>query len=123
LLRSHRSRPPPRGDRTLAHLADRAFAVGLRDGGDRLLDLEVLDVGRSDLQAPDRDDNDDDDATTIPIKVMPRWFLMDSPSLKCSEAPRLAEIEPDEKRLSDDILVRNETPYAAVRRVVACRPS
>src|SRR3981081_1075881 len=59
------------------------------------------------------------DATTIPIKVTPRWFLMDSPSLKCSEAPRLAEIEPDEKRLSDDILVRNETPHAAVRAVVA----
>src|SRR6195256_3572973 len=59
------------------------------------------------------------DATTIPIKVIPRWFLMDSPSLKCSEAPRLAEIEPDEKRLSDDILVRNETPHAAVRGVVA----
>src|ERR1700716_4317189 len=59
------------------------------------------------------------DATTIPIKVMPRWFLMDPPSLKCSEAPRLAEIEPDEKRSSDDILVRNETPHAAVRGVVA----
>src|SRR5258706_7377672 len=50
---------------------------------------------------------------------MPRWFLMGSPSLKRSEAPRLAEIEPDEKRLPDDILVRNETPHAAVRRVVA----
>src|SRR5260221_13999400 len=49
---------------------------------------------------------------------MPRWFLMDSPSLKCSEAPRVAEIEPDEKRLSDDILVRNETPHAFVRGVV-----
>src|SRR6267143_363660 len=59
------------------------------------------------------------DATTIPIKLMPRWFLMSTPSLKCSEAPRLAEIEPDEKRLPDDILVRHETPHAAVRRVVA----
>src|SRR5258708_14220843 len=59
------------------------------------------------------------DAISIPIKVTPRWFLMDPPSLKCSEAPRLAEIEPDEKRLSDDIFVRNEPPHAAVRRVVA----
>src|SRR5258708_37914773 len=59
------------------------------------------------------------DAISIPIKVTPRWFLMDPPSLKCSEAPRLAEIEPDEKRLSDDILVRNEPPHAAVRGVVA----
>src|SRR6267143_1207097 len=57
--------------------------------------------------------------TTIPIRVMPRWFLMSTPSLKCSEAPRLAEIEPDEKRLPDDILVRYETPHSAVRRVVA----
>jgi hypothetical protein len=40
---------------------------------------------------------------------------MDSPSLKFSEAPRLAEIEPDEKRLSDDILVRHEAPHTAVR--------
>src|SRR6266705_4179006 len=44
---------------------------------------------------------------------------MKPPSLKRSEAPRLAEIEPDEKRLSDDILVRHETPNAAVRGVVA----
>src|SRR5712691_1498469 len=57
--------------------------------------------------------------TTIPIRVMPRWFFMNPPSLECSEAPRLAEIEPDEKRLPDDILVRHETPYSAVRRVVA----
>src|ERR1700704_1660541 len=57
--------------------------------------------------------------TTIPIRVMPRWLFMDSPSLECSEAPWLAEIEPDEKRLPDDILVRHETPHPAVRRVVA----
>src|SRR6267143_2174089 len=57
--------------------------------------------------------------TTIPIRVMPRWFFMKPPSLKRSEAPRLAEIEPDEKRLPDDILVRYETPHSAVRRVVA----
>src|SRR5258705_11423712 len=57
--------------------------------------------------------------TTIPIRVMPRWLFMDSPSLECSEAPWLVEIEPDEKRLSDDILVRHETPHPAVRRVVA----
>src|SRR5712691_12656389 len=44
---------------------------------------------------------------------------MDPPSLKFAEAPRLAEIEPDEKRLSDDILVRYEAPHSAVRRVVA----
>src|SRR2546428_14008979 len=44
---------------------------------------------------------------------------MNPPSPKCSEAPRLAEIEPDEKRLPDYILVRYETPYSAVRRVVA----
>src|SRR6266571_370500 len=57
--------------------------------------------------------------TTIPIRVMPRWFFMNPPSLERSEAPWLAEIEPDEKRLPDDILVRYETPHAAVRRVVA----
>src|SRR5712664_961421 len=57
--------------------------------------------------------------TTIPIRVMPRWFFMKPPSLKRSEAPRLAEIEPDEKRLPDDILVRYETPRSAVRRVIA----
>src|SRR5213592_1314272 len=44
---------------------------------------------------------------------------MNPSSLKCSEAPRLAEIEPDEKRLPDDILVRHEPPHSAVRRVVA----
>src|SRR5437867_9155951 len=44
---------------------------------------------------------------------------MSSPSPKCSEAPRFAEIEPDEKCLPDDILVRYETPHPAVRRVVA----
>src|SRR5437762_14221170 len=44
---------------------------------------------------------------------------MNPPSLKCSEAPRLAEIEPDEKRLPDDILVRHEPPHSAVRRVIA----
>src|SRR5713101_2036090 len=60
--------------------------------------------------------------TRIPIRVMPRWFFMNPPSLECSEAPRLAEIEPDEKRLPDDILVRYETPYSAVRRVVAVVP-
>src|SRR5258708_19522307 len=43
---------------------------------------------------------------------------MDPPSPKCSEAPRLAEIEPDEKRLPDYVLVRYETPHSAVRRVV-----
>src|SRR5439155_15511961 len=57
--------------------------------------------------------------TTIPIRVMPRWFFMNPPSLECSEAPWLAEIEPDEKGLPDDILVRYETPHSAVRRVVA----
>src|SRR6266571_4119599 len=57
--------------------------------------------------------------TTIPIRVMPRWFFMNPPSLERSEAPWLAEIEPDEKRLPDDILVRDETPHSAVRRVVA----
>src|SRR6266699_6468043 len=57
--------------------------------------------------------------TRIPIRVMPRWFFMNPPSLERSEAPRLAEIEPDEKRLADDILVRYETPHSAVRRVVA----
>src|SRR6266480_3854067 len=44
---------------------------------------------------------------------------MSPPSLKRSEAPRLAEIEPDEKRLPDDILVRYETPHSAVCRVIA----
>src|SRR6266516_1268204 len=44
---------------------------------------------------------------------------MNPPSLKRSEAPRLAEIEPDEKRLPNDILVRYETPHSAVRRVIA----
>src|SRR5258706_814993 len=57
--------------------------------------------------------------TTIPIRVMPRWLFMDPPSLECSEAPWLAEIEPDEKGLPDDILVRHEPPHPAVRRVVA----
>src|SRR5436190_4295302 len=57
--------------------------------------------------------------TTIPIRVMPRWLFMNPPSLECSEAPWLAEIEPDEKRLPDDVLVRYETPHSAVRRIVA----
>src|SRR5207302_8810262 len=57
--------------------------------------------------------------TTIPIRVMPRWFFMNAPSLECSEASWLAEIEPDEKGLPDDVLVRYETPHSAVRRVVA----
>src|SRR5207237_907111 len=57
--------------------------------------------------------------TTIPIRVMPRWFFMNPPSLECSEASWLAEIEPDEKGLPDDVLVRYETPHSAVRRVVA----
>src|SRR5881396_2905598 len=57
--------------------------------------------------------------TTIPIRVMPRWLFMNPPSLECSEAPWLAEIEPDEKRLPDDVLVRYEAPHAAVRRIVA----
>src|SRR5204863_87307 len=57
--------------------------------------------------------------TTIPIRVMPRWFFMNPPSLECSEASWLAEIEPDEKRLPVHVLVRYETPHSAVRRVVA----
>src|SRR5438046_6997849 len=57
--------------------------------------------------------------TTIPIRVMPRWFFMHPPSLECSEASWLADIEPDEKGLPDDVLVRYETPHSAVRRVVA----
>src|SRR6266704_481959 len=57
--------------------------------------------------------------TTIPIRVMPRWLFMPPPSLDRSEAPWHAEVEPDEKRLPDDILVRYATPHSAVRRVVA----
>src|SRR6185295_15465829 len=57
--------------------------------------------------------------TTIPTRVTPRWFFMDHLSLKFPDAPQLVEIEPDEKRLPDDILVRHEAPYAAVRGVVA----
>src|SRR5690348_18451433 len=39
--------------------------------------------------------------------------------MKFPDAPRFVEIEPDEKRLPDDVLVRHETPDATVRRVVA----
>src|SRR5690242_18601820 len=39
--------------------------------------------------------------------------------MKFPDAPRFVEIEPDEKRLPDDVLVRHETPDATVRRIVA----
>src|SRR5882672_4897548 len=57
--------------------------------------------------------------TTIPIRVTPRWFFMDHLSLKFPDTLQIAEIEPDKKRPSNDILVRNEPPYPAVRRIVA----
>src|SRR5215510_4554325 len=58
-------------------------------------------------------------ATNIPIRVTPRWFFMDHLSLKFPDTTQLAEIEPDEKCPTDDILVGHESPHAAVRRIVA----
>src|SRR5262249_10035756 len=59
-------------------------------------------------------------ATNNPIRVMPRWlFMSDHLSLEPSDATRLVEIEPDEESPPDDVLVRHEPPYAAVRGVVA----
>src|SRR5712691_2590278 len=61
-------------------------------------------------------------AITIPTKVTPCCFSIDPPSLKSAEALRFTEVEPDKKRLADDILVRHETPYPAVGRIVAVVP-
>src|SRR5688572_2029089 len=40
------------------------------------------------------------------------------PSVKRAEAPQLVQVEPDEERLADDVLVGHESPDAAVARVV-----
>src|SRR5690242_20168737 len=93
---------------------------GLCDRHDGLLHLEIFYIGRRDLEAADRDDDDDDardnhsdqgDASLIPHRM--------SLSMKFPDAPQFVEIEPDEKRLSYDVLVRHETPDSTVRRVVA----
>src|SRR5262249_13963939 len=44
----------------LANLEHRGAGAGRGDRHDRLLDLEILDVGRRDLQSEDGDDDDDD---------------------------------------------------------------
>src|SRR5688572_24769710 len=65
-----------------------------------------------------------------PMMVTPRCcFLMIvslSPcavlSAEAPETPQLVEIEPDEERLADDVFVGDESPYAAVARVVPVVP-
>src|SRR5688500_19239399 len=56
-----------------------------------------------------------------PIRLMPRCLLLIVASLSSerAEAPELAQVEPDEERLADDVLVGDEAPYPAVARVVA----
>src|SRR5882672_10078068 len=56
--------------------------------------------------------------SSIPIKVTPRWLFMNHLSLKSPDTAQLVEIEPYEKRLPDDILVRHEPPYTTVRRII-----
>src|SRR5262245_7515937 len=59
-------------------------------------------------------------AINRPIRVMPRWFLMVGHlSVKFADATQVVEIEPDEERLAHDILVRDESPDAAVGGIVA----
>src|SRR5947208_2380891 len=62
----------------------------------------------------------------IPKRLNPDCFLTIPPadpwtpaSFEASEAAGLAEVEPDEERLADNVLVRNEPPHPAVRGVVA----
>src|SRR5690606_29705957 len=45
--------------------------------------------------------------------------MRDFDSLEWSDAPEVAEVHPDEKRLADDVLLRNETPEPAVEAVLA----
>src|SRR5688572_28800869 len=61
--------------------------------------------------------------TTRPVTVTPRcMFFMFCLPAPCSaegpEAPQLVQIEPDEERLADDVLVGYESPHAAVARIV-----
>src|SRR5688572_27682386 len=61
--------------------------------------------------------------TSRPVTVTPRclFFMLCLPA-PCSaegpEAPQLVQIEPDEERLADDVLVGHESPHAAVARIV-----
>src|SRR5262245_9293894 len=56
-----------------------------------------------------------------PIRLTPacRVFITRSPLFECAEAAELAEVEPDEERPADDVLVGDEAPDPAVARVVA----
>src|SRR5215813_15027101 len=58
---------------------------------------------------------------STPNTPMPccRLMVLASSLLERAEAAWLAEIEPDEERLADDVLVRHEPPHPAVGRVVA----
>src|SRR5688572_5941678 len=59
-----------------------------------------------------------------PMMVTPRCCfcivasLFPVPSAEPPEPPQLVQIQPDEERLADDVLVGDESPYAAVARIV-----
>src|SRR5512139_1540691 len=55
-----------------------------------------------------------------PRKPMPfcRFMCGRSASIEGAEPPRLAQVEPDEERLADDVVFGDEAPHAAVARVV-----
>src|SRR5438270_12346791 len=46
------------------------------------------------------------------------FFLPTAASAERSEASQLVQVEPDEECLADDVLVRHESPHAAVARIV-----
>src|SRR5215210_2459784 len=61
-------------------------------------------------------------AVSRPMMLTPYCCLRISspflPSAEPAEAPQLVEVQPDEERLADDVLVGDESPNAAVARVV-----
>src|SRR3954469_24933365 len=61
--------------------------------------------------------------TSRPPKLTPfclrMFFSLPQRLVERPEAAELVQVEPDEERLADDILVRDEAPDAAVARVVA----